>query len=546
MQWHANRANRGIDVPLLANVINYDFPAQPKIFVHRGREILINYLRILLIDVVGRTARAGQQGWSYSLIKESDCPYLLDLQLFLGKPIVVGRTKGEGKGASYVSDICIGALPRDKVSTCAEWVSKLMDENVDLAALRSVAAKGEKLYHRTRNPASAESAKRAKEVSMSTRWMELHPLFNDETTDAEIRREEMLARLSGFRPQETVFEVNRKGNQSEAGAIAQKRRQTMQAKKRKHEEAQKAGERSGKGTDAGEAGETSCMTNHDNAEDLEVTDDFSDLEITITNTFTKPLKTPSSKLPSSTVQDTENYMSYRPTSINLHEERGYSVHSSSATHQPLSSFLTDARAATMDLTADEATAFAEPARMRWDKRHKKYVSTANDGPGRDGKRGKSNAGANSGEGKKWIKGESGARIAASFKSGRFEAWKRANRIERLPRVGEKESTATPRFLNPHIRAGGGPDSAGGGGGGNNAKRYRHQQEKAPKDADRWRDDYQVRKKRVEGAREKRVGRFREGYGKNEVKGVGEMQRERMKVAARREKTGRHGKGRGRR
>ena len=46
-------AARGIDLPLLDNVVNFDFPTKPKLFVHRA----------------GRAARAGRSGRAISLVE---------------------------------------------------------------------------------------------------------------------------------------------------------------------------------------------------------------------------------------------------------------------------------------------------------------------------------------------------------------------------------------------------------------------------------------------------------------------------------------------
>lgn len=488
-------AARGIDIPILANVINYDFPPQPKIFVHR----------------VGRTARAGQRGWSYSLVGEPDIPYLLDLQLFLGKELRLGR--GGGKGPNYAEDIVIGSMTREKVAACSEWVAKLLEEDSDLAGYRSVASRAEKQYLRTRSSASIESARRAKEIGSSKGWMELHPLFGDSTDTAAIEQEDMLARVSGFRPQETVFEIGKRGSQGEASEVVKKRRLTILAKKRKDEE---LGQRTSTMQDVASESQPDgspdiSKMDHENESipDDDPSSSGDDLEVILSETH-KPNKF------TRTIRDSTNYMSYTPTGHNPHEERGYGVHSSSqrpGRHNP-SSFLTDARAATLDLGPDEAAhAFGDPTRagLRWDKRSKKYVSRANDADGNK-------------DGSRMIRSESGRLIAASFRSGRFDAWRKTNRIAKLPRVGEMEK-----------------DGRGGVGGdrmGMQGRRWRHRAEKAPKEVDKFRDDYFKRKKKVEAAKEKGMGRFRDQGAKSEIKGAGEVRKERMAKEKRRDKTAR--------
>jgi ATP-dependent RNA helicase DDX54/DBP10 len=465
-------AARGIDIPLLNNVINYDFPPQPKIFVHR----------------VGRTARAGQRGWSYSLVREGDAPYLIDLQLFLGKKLVLGR---EGDGANFAEDVTIGAPMRSKVEAHVEWLHKLLSESADVTSLRSVSEKAEKLYMRTRNSASSQSARRAREVVSSKGWGELHPVFGTDAGDMENARAAMLARISGYRPPETIFESklangNKVAHGTAAKVMRSLRKRITPRNQVKDDKASDDEDEDAAMEDAGadafdEKSEVDVQEEANNDDE----DSESELEVTISSNKKSDNRTPDSW------QESDFFMSYQPRSLNVNEEKGYGVHSGG-------NFVESAREVVMDLNNDEgAKNFGLPSRskMRWDQKSRKYVARENDEDGSKGAR--------------MIRGESGAKIAASFKSGRFERWKQENRFK-LPRVGEAEKNV-----------GNGPGAQASG------PRYKHKMVKAPQNADKFRDDYHVRKKRVDEARENRVGRFRDGGGdRRELKGAHDVRKAR--------------------
>jgi ATP-dependent RNA helicase DDX54/DBP10 len=461
-------AARGIDIPVLANVINYDFPPQPKVFVHR----------------VGRTARAGQKGWSYSLVRDTDAPYLLDLQLFLGRKLVVGQNESD---PSFAEDVVVGSPKRDLVEMHVEWLNKILEESEDILNLRKVAGKAEKLYLKTRNSASSQSAKRAREMVASNGWGQLHRVFGADANNEQAARADMLARISGYKPQETIFEVGHgdKGKSRAADVMKELRKRVVPKGRKQSSEFDKI-EVSDESEDddvvIADGMDIDAAAADEEGDEDEVADweeDSNDgLEVTVSNANGKSKGKTDWK-------DSDVFMSYTPRTVNAAEERGYGVHSGGAG----SSFVEAARDATMDFTNDEtAKNFGAPtrAKMRWDAKSKKYVSRENDEDGSKGAR--------------LITGESGVKIAASFSSGRFDRWKRANRTGKMPRVGETERPGTGQI----------PTGV----------RYKHKQEKAPKEADKYRDDFEERKKRVGEAREKRVGRFRDGMGnKKELKGA---------------------------
>ncbi|KAJ8076490.1 ATP-dependent RNA helicase dbp10 [Marasmius tenuissimus] len=424
-------AARGIDIPVLENVVNYDFPHGARVFVHR----------------VGRTARAGRQGWAWSFVTNTELPYLLDLQLFLGRPLKC-QVEEEGDHA-YTESLILGPFERSKVDEDVEYVRSLDDVNHSLPSLRDVMKRGHAMYERSKGKASPPSYKRAKEMMKDPKWTlagsdtGVHPVLLRGSGEVERRakeqaRQSLLKTISGFKPAETVFEIGAKGKAGTANAALMKqRRKALDKSKQRSLPSTSAAAVSDDEDEAPESGVR---------EEVEMADE-EEIAAVFDNSSGKKRD----------FRDNDFYMSHYQKGATT--EKGYSLTDGA-------SFVEQARGATFDLAGDETTLGRQRHQLSWDKKKKKFIK--GDGVGADNV--------------KLVKTENGARLPASYRSGRFEEWKAKTRMN-LPRVGEEEG---PGSRKP-----------------NNGQKYRHNRITAAKPLDRLRGDYDKKvrvgkKKQVEG------------------------------------------------
>ncbi|KAJ2397094.1 ATP-dependent RNA helicase dbp10, partial [Coemansia sp. RSA 2559] len=190
-------AARGIDIPILENVVNYDFVDSSKVFIHR----------------VGRVARAGRRGWAYSLITTEELPFVMDLQLFLGRPLHLGSSfyRDNKKTPTYTKEIVLGRFPLELIEAEKEWVIAAVASDINIEGMQQTAINGSKLYKKSKQTAARESYKRAKEIQLANSFSEPHILLSERVEPEERRRMDMLRDLSGFRPNETIFEIGKRG-----------------------------------------------------------------------------------------------------------------------------------------------------------------------------------------------------------------------------------------------------------------------------------------------------------------------------------------------
>lgn len=351
-------AARGIDIPQLDNVINFNFPAKSKLFVHR----------------VGRCARAGRSGTAFSLVAPDEYAFLLDLYLFLGRPltlITLPRQKG-----------VVGRIPRELLEEQHSTLLTLHNNNIDLVNMTKVIENAYQQYVRSRPAASSDSNKRIKDMPFGNCLV--HTIFKGHDNESS-ERDNLLNKMKDYRPHGTIFEICGKNNSQNYIAMKEKRafhKETIAAFHHKLEHQQ--GEDDSQGT--------SISLPSSNAEEVKNT--FKEVIVPKKRKLEDLYKKKNKKFKD------ENYIPYQPA--DKHTEEGLSINN----------FQQDVDKVQFDITGDSAETMKLSKQIKkWDRKKKKMV-TINP----TSKQGK-------------IKTESGAWIPATYKSNRYAQWKERTKVD---------------------------------------------------------------------------------------------------------------------
>ncbi|CAJ0927833.1 unnamed protein product [Ranitomeya imitator] len=179
-------AARGIDIPMLDNVINYNFPPKAKLFLHR----------------VGRVARAGRSGTAYSLVASDETPYVYDLHLFLGRPL---KLAGESCSETDIDGV-MGRVPQSLIDDEDALLITDRERSLDLQNLHHVAENAYKQYSKSRTAPAPESIKRVKEANYNL--LGVHPLFWSRLGGEEMQRLKFVDSIKTYKSKATIFEIN--------------------------------------------------------------------------------------------------------------------------------------------------------------------------------------------------------------------------------------------------------------------------------------------------------------------------------------------------
>jgi len=435
-------AARGLDIPMLDNVINVSFPSKPKLFLHR----------------VGRVARAGRTGTAYSLVSPDELPYVLDVHLFLGKSLNIAQADSKGYNAW---DSVYGKASQTLIDSENDSLARFKKDN-ELKDLVRVSTNAYNQYLKSRPQASAESIKRAKYI-LKTIEIAMHPLYNNTVDESEEFRMKLLAGVRDYKPNATIFEI---------GATAKETRSVVMKKSRKKNAAfiakyQDKLKEKRKELSEGLTFQRDATTADKDEEDQKAADKSENDQL-IKDSFSKvigPSKRSSSqafnfdntnnkkkkKSQKTDFKDDEFYIDYKPK--DFHTETGLTLGSNQA------NFAKESSTVSFDLLGDDDQQIRKQKGQQkvWDRKRKRFVNADMAGT-------------------KKIKTESGSKISASYKKNLYEDWKRRSKIDEQDNIEREVKQDYRRGFNKSkslvFQPGGKPGRPMFGGGGNSERKPR--------------------------------------------------------------------------
>lgn len=202
-------AARGLDIPFLDNVINFDFPDNEKLFIHR----------------VGRTARAGKEGKVISLLSPMDLAYFFDIKHLLGRRLITSYQDADNQEIKYskailakalndCETISLGSIPSNILSGIKESAKIFLNSRTDIETIEESSVKAYSKMLLFRQKPTGYGVKQAKKLG----YIDIHPLFINEKTvsQEELAKQSLLNQLKNFKPKESYFERTNETNVNDA------------------------------------------------------------------------------------------------------------------------------------------------------------------------------------------------------------------------------------------------------------------------------------------------------------------------------------------
>ncbi|XP_030624214.1 ATP-dependent RNA helicase DDX54 [Chanos chanos] len=375
-------AARGIDIPLLDNVINYNFPSKAKLFLHR----------------VGRVARAGRSGSAYSLLCPDEIPFVYDLHLFLGRPIQLATPDHP-----HDADGVLGRVPQSVLDDEETQLVTAHESSLDLQNLKRVSENAYKQYLKSRPNPSPESIKRVKNTDFSN--MAVHPLLGSRLEKMELERLQIVDCIKSYKSKSTIFEIN-STNKTNASVVMRAKRNRdshlVQKFSKSREELITDSQISQPYLPA------PSTDNQGHSEEEDVQGVFAEVVGGKRKKHYGDEEADGSKTKKNrqSGRDEEFYIPYRPKDFN--SERGLSLAGEGNV------FEQQASSAVLDLMGDEQDTLNQHRNiMKWDRKRKRFVRDT----GKDDK-------------KKKIKTESGQVVTGKkTKKNLYEQWKKKYKVD---------------------------------------------------------------------------------------------------------------------